>query len=382
MLHSPSADSDTASLNDGGQVFVTRPSMPDLNDFIPYLEEIWKTGILTNGGPLHQRLETELAEFLDVPHISLFTNGTIALLVALKALGRQGEVVTTPFSFVATTQAITWAGLRPVFADIAPDTLNLNPVAVNAAIGPDTAAILPVHCYGVPADVGAFAAISERLRLPIVYDAAHAFGVTAGGNSVLTHGDMSVLSFHATKVFSTFEGGAIVSRSPEAKREIDRLRNFNFIDETTIGGEGINGKMSEIHAAFGLLQLKHVRGHIQRRLQIARLYENRLAGLRGVARHPIMPGNGGYYPIQVTTHSRVDRDGLYAALRRRGIFARRYFFPLISNIPRYAGLPSANPANLPVANATAARVLCLPIYPDLKDETIEAIVALIADICE
>jgi len=298
-------------------------------------------------------------------------------VVALKALGRTGTVVTSPFSFVATAHSAVWAGLEPKFADIDPATLNLDPVLAELAIDSDTAAILPVHCYGVAADVKAFDEIARRRGMPVVYDAAHAFDVDVDGTSVLSHGEMSILSFHATKVFSTFEGGAIVSRSPEAKREVDRLKNFNIIDELRIGGDGINGKMSEIHAAFGLLQLKDVRRQIAGRLEIARRYDGLLRGIDGIELPTVSSANGSYYPIQVTPASAVDRDGLFNALRDKGIVGRRYFYPLISNFERYASLESSSRQNLPVANRVAERILCLPIYPDLANETVDRIAGLI-----
>lgn len=354
--------------------------MPELDDFVPYLRRIWDSKVLTNGGEMHHRLEAELADFLGVPHISLFNNGTIALMVALRALGRSGSVVTSPFSFVATTHSAVWADLDPIFADIDPDTLNLSPSAAEAAITSSTAAILPVHCYGVAADVKAFDEIATRHGIPVVYDAAHAFDVSVGGRSVLNHGEMSILSFHATKVFSTFEGGAIVSQSAEAKREIDRLKNFNILDETTVGGDGINGKMSEIHAAFGLLQLRDVRRQIARRLEIARRYDDQLKEVDGILRPVRASANGSYYAVQITDASAVDRDTLFSALRGQGIIARRYFYPLISNFERYASLDSSSRQNLPVANRVAERILCLPIYPDLPDTSVDRIASIVRDV--
>jgi dTDP-4-amino-4,6-dideoxygalactose transaminase len=360
-------------------IYVTQPDMPPLADFVASLEQIWDSKHLTNGGPFHQRLEQALCEHLGVEHISLFANGTLALMTALQALGIEGEVITTPYSFAATTHALKWNGLEPVFADIDPRTFNLDPDSIEAAITPRTRAIMPVHCYGTPCDVERIEAIAREHGLKVIYDAAHGFGVRQDGQSILRHGDLSVLSFHATKVFSTFEGGAIVCRDAATKRHIDHLKNFGIADEVTIVAAGINGKMNEVSAAFGLLQLQRVDAAIERRARIAAQYRRLLDGVVGITcmGEPRHQANFGYFPILVGDDYPLDRDGLCQKLRDAGIHARRYFHPLISEFPMYRDLPSASPANLPHAAAAARQVLCLPIYPALEPEQVERIAALI-----
>jgi dTDP-4-amino-4,6-dideoxygalactose transaminase len=362
------------------KIFVTQPFLPPLDEFMPYLEQIWHNKILTNGGPMHQRLERELCEHLGVRHISLFANGTLALVTALQALRITGEVITTPYSFVASSHALLWNGLTPVFADIDPVTMNLDPRRIEAAITPRTSAILPVHCYGNPCAMDAIQRIADNYNLRVIYDAAHAFGVKQDGQSILNAGDLSIMSFHATKVFNTFEGGAIVSPDAKTKQRIDYLKNFGFADEVTVVAAGINGKMSEINAAFGLLQLQHVDRALQRRREIDAMYRRLLRGLAGIT--PIQPTgqdepNCSYFPVLVDAGFGVSRDALYALLRDHEIFARRYFYPLISSFPMYRGLPSAVPANLAVATRLADQVICLPIYPDLSDEDVRRVAAVI-----
>jgi dTDP-4-amino-4,6-dideoxygalactose transaminase len=362
-------------------IYVTQPNLPPLEEFIPYLQAIWDNKILTNGGPFHQQLETALCQYLGVEHLSLLANGTIALVTALKALDIRGEVITTPYSFVATAHALKWNGIEPVFADIDPNTLNLDPARIEAAITPSTTAIMPVHVYGHPCNVNAIEAIARRHNLKVIYDAAHAFGVQGDDGSVLNHGDLSVLSFHATKVFNTFEGGAIVCPDAATKRHIDHLKNFGFVDEVTVVESGINGKMSEINAAFGLLQLKHMEQAIRRRGDIDRRYRKQLAGIPGITCPPDAGekvANYAYFPILVGDAYPLSRDDLYNKLKAHGIHARRYFYPLISNFPMYRNCPSAQTENLPVATDVANRVLCLPIYPALTDEQQMNIVSLIA----
>jgi dTDP-4-amino-4,6-dideoxygalactose transaminase len=359
---------------------VTRPTLPSLDELRPLLEEIWERRILTNNGPLHERLEAALSEHLGVAHVSLFANATLALLAALKAIGRTGEIVTTPFSFVASAHAIAWTGNRPVFVDIDPTTLNLDPAAAAAAITADTVAILPVHCYGHVCNVEAIAAVAAARGLGVVYDAAHAFGVRVHGRSVLEYGDLSVLSFHATKVFNTFEGGAVICRSPAMKRWIDRFKNFGIVDETHVESVGFNAKMSELHAAIGLAQLPAVDAMIAARREVDLRYRAALAGVPGIR---CVGGAGGgewnhaYFPIMVDPEYPLDRDALFERLRSAGIFARRYFFPLLSSLPMYADLPSAQPERLPQAVLAASRILCLPIYPELALEDQARIVDLI-----
>ena len=367
-------------MNDHSPIYVTQPYLPPLDEFIPYLQKIWDNKLLTNGGPFHVQLEKSLCQYLGVEHISLFTNGTIALVTALQALRITGEVITTPYSFVATAHSLIWHGNKPVFVDIDPLSLNLNPAKIEAAITPQTTAIMPVHCYGHPCDVDAIQRIADNYNLRVIYDAAHAFGVRCHCGSVLNHGDLSVLSFHATKVFNTFEGGAIVSPDAKTKLRIDQLKNFGFVDETTVVAPGINGKMSEINAAFGLLQLEHIHRAMARRKVIDAIYRSSLRdtpGIRCVEAGVEAEANHAYFPILVGPEYALTRDQLYQKMRDHGIHPRRYFYPLISSFPMYRGLPSAHPANLPVATAVAQQVLCLPIYPDLTDEQIERVIALI-----
>ncbi|WP_417539724.1 DegT/DnrJ/EryC1/StrS family aminotransferase [Marinobacter sp.] len=359
---------------------VTSPLLPPLEEFIPYLERIWESRILTNGGSMHQALEQALCEYLGVEHIALFANGTLALVTALQALRITGEVITTPYSFVATAHSLLWNGIKPVFVDIDPVTLNIDPSKIEAAITPQTTAILPVHCYANPCDVEAITQIADNYNLRVIYDAAHAFAVRDQGGSILRHGDLSVLSFHATKVFNTFEGGAIICPDQKTKQRINHLKNFGFVNETTVVAPGINGKMSEINAAFGLLQLNHIDAALKRRAEIDALYRRLLAGVPGLT--CVEPGkqtfrNHAYFPVLIEDDFAISRDELNARLRESGILARRYFFPLISDFPMYRGLPSSLPANLPVAQSVARRVLCLPIYPDLNDDDVEGICELL-----
>jgi dTDP-4-amino-4,6-dideoxygalactose transaminase len=361
-------------------VYVTQPSLPPLEDFVPYLEKIWENKILTNGGPFHQQLEAALAKYLGVEHLALFCNATIALITALQALRVTGEVITTPYSFVATANSLMWNGLTPVFVDIDPDTLNIDPARIEAAITPRTTAIMPVHCYGQPCNIAEIQKIADSYNLKVIYDAAHAFGVEDKNGSVLQAGDMSVLSFHATKVFNTFEGGAIICPDAKTKLRIDRLKNFGFVDELTVAAAGINGKMSELNAAFGLLQLEHVDKAISDRRQIDEFYRGALsdvAGIRIPQRSNTTAANYSYFPILVDRPYPLDRDALFEKLKSAGIFARRYFYPLITEFPMYRGLPSADPANLPVAVNAASQVICLPIYPALAMNDLERIVELI-----
>jgi len=362
-------------------IYVTQPHLPPLEEFVPYLQEIWDNKILTNNGPFHKKLEQELCEFLGVDHLALFTNATIALVTALQALRISGEVITTPYSFVATAHSLLWNNIKPVFVDIDPKFYNLDPAKIEAAITPDTSAILPVHCYGNPCDVKRIQRIADTYGLKVIYDAAHAFGVRYQGESLLQHGDMSVLSFHATKVFNTFEGGAIICPDAKTKQRIDYLKNFGFADEVTVTAPGINGKMSEVNAAFGLLQLQYVVKAMQRRKEIDARYRDHLAKVTGISILPLPPdthGNASYFPVLVEDNYPLSRDDLYQRMKEANINGRRYFYPLISDMPMYRSLPSAAVANLPVARAIADRVICLPIYPDLSDEQVDAIADLLA----
>ncbi len=364
------------------KTYVTQPSLPPLDEFMPYLAEIWDTKILTNGGPFHQRLEAALCEYLGVKHLSLFSNGTIALVTALQTLRVGGEVITTPYSFVATAHSLLWNGIKPVFVDVDPDTLNMDPARIEAAITPQTTAIMPVHCYGHPCDVDAIQKIADNYNLKVIYDAAHAFGVQCHCGSVLNHGDLSVLSFHATKVFNTFEGGAIVCPDAKTKQRIDHLKNFGFVDEVTVVAPGINGKMNEFSAALGLLQLKRIDETIRMRQAVDARYRAGLAEVKGIhclASSGEIVQNYAYFPILVKPDYPLSRDALYAKLQQHGIYGRRYFYPLISNFPMYRGMSSAARANLPVANRAADEVLCLPMYQALDPQTQDRIVALIAE---
>ncbi len=358
-------------MSNSDPIYVTRPHLPPLPEFISYLETIWSTALLTNDGPFHQQLERALCEYLGLEHIALVTNGTLGLVTALQALRVTGEVITTPYSFVATAHSLLWNGIKPVFVDIDPHSLNLDPEKIEAAITPQTTAIMPVHCYGHPCDVVAIQRIADNYNLKIIYDGAHAFGVKYQGGSVLKHGDLSVLSFHATKVFNTFEGGAIVCPDAKTKLRIDQLKNFGFVDEVTVVAPGINGKMSEFNAALGLLQLQHIERALARRKEIDATYRELLKGVTGVRfaqEAAETEANYSYFPILVDADYPVGRDALYKKLRDHNIYTRRYFYPLISDFPMYRGLPSANRNNLPVATDTALKVLCLPIYPLLTFE--------------
>lgn len=363
-------------MNRNEKVFVTQPYLPPLQEFIPYLEKIWNSKVLTNCGPFHEQFEQALCEHLGVEHIALFANGTLALVTALQSLRISGEVITTPYSFVATSHSLLWNGIKPVFVDIDPKTLNIDPEQIEAAITPHTTAIMPVHCYGHPCDVDAIQRIADTYNLKVIYDAAHAFGVQCHCGSVLKHGDLSVLSFHATKVFNTFEGGAIVCPDMKTKVRIDQLKNFGHVGEVNVVAPGINGKMSEFNAALGLLQLKYIDDAIARRRIIDAAYRERLRGVKGI--HCLgdsgeKVANYAYFPILVNRDYPISRDDLYQAMKDRAIHPRRYFYPLISEFPMYRGLPSAHRENLPHATEAARKVLCLPIYPALALDVVSEV---------
>lgn len=349
-------------------IYVTKPYLPPLSEFVRMLEQVWDSRILTNNGPFHQQLEARLREVFDSASVSLTTNGMLALTTAINAAELEGEVITTPYSFVATTHALTLEGLTPVFVDIRPSDLNIDPNQIEAAITERTTAIVAVHVYGNPCAVTQIEDIAARHGLKVIYDAAHAFGVRYRGKSLLSYGDFAALSFHATKAFNTFEGGAVVSRFPEGKRAVDAVRNFGIADETNIPVVGTNAKMSEINAAFGMVQLDHFDDVLHQRRKIDAFYRETLKDVEGIDLVEIpkdVEPNYSYFPILVRDNYRLSRDALYEALKADGIYSRRYFYPLLSSLPMYVGLPSASPERLPQAERAAAQVLCLPIYPDL-----------------
>ena len=362
-------------------ITVTSPLLPDLSELVKSLEQIWKYKWLTNCGPYHQKLEVELCEYLKVKHLSLFTNGTLPLITALQAMHITGEVITTPYSFVATTHAIWWNGLKPVFVDVDPVTCNINPEKIEEAITPQTTAIMPVHVYGTPCDTERIQAIADKHGLKVIYDAAHAFGVEVNGKSVLEAGDMSTLSFHATKVYNTVEGGALIMHDKETKRYIDYLRNFGFSGETEIVAPGINSKMDEMRAAYGLINLKQANAAIESRRQVAMWYRDALKDVKGISYLNDMPNvrhNYAYFPIFVDADVYgMTRDELYAKMKAGNVLGRRYFYPLISNLAVYRSLESAAPSHLPVANKIADSVICLPMYAGLTKEEAERVVAQI-----
>jgi dTDP-4-amino-4,6-dideoxygalactose transaminase len=362
-------------------IFVTQPYLPPLEEFQKYLKQIWGNKILTNNGPFHQELEKALCDYLDVEYISLFSNGTLAIVSALQALHITGEVITTPYSFVATTHALWWNNIKPVFADIDPDTFNLDPGRIEAAITPLTTAILPVHVYGNPCNVDEIQRIADTYGLKVIYDACHTFGVRIKGIPVLKFGDLSVMSFHATKVYNTFEGGAIVCHDEATKKRIDNLKNFGFVNETTVVTPGINAKMNEIQAAMGLLQLKYIDGLIEKRKQIVEQYRERLNGINGITYMEDMPGVKhcySYFPVLIDKDKYgKTRDDLYEELKKHSIYGRRYFYPLISQFPTYRGLDSAQPGKMPVAERITEEVICLPIYSNLEVENILRIVDIV-----
>lgn len=353
-------------------ITVTSPLLPDLDEFHGLLKEIWDSKWITNNGSFHKKLEAALCEYLKVPYVSLFTNGTLPLLTALQALRITGEVITTPYSFVATTHALWWNGIKPVFVDIDPRTGNLDPNKIEAAITPKTTAILPVHVYGKPCEVDAIQAIADKYGLKVIYDAAHAFGVEVNGESILNAGDMSTLSFHATKVFNTIEGGAMIMHDAKTKQRIDYLKNFGFAGETEVVGPGINSKMDEVRSAYGLLNLKQVDAAIAARKKVAMAYRDALRSVEGITFWDDMPGvkhNYSYFPVFVDAEKYgMTRDELYEKMRMKNVWGRRYFYPLISEFSTYRGLESATSENLPQATKMAESVICLPMHHALSEE--------------
>lgn len=362
-------------------ITVTSPLLPDLDEFTKELKNIWDSKWITNNGSYHKKLETALAEYLGVPYVSLFTNGTLPLITALQALRITGEVITTPYSFVATTHALWWNGIKPVFVDIDPKTGNLDPEKIEAAITPKTTAIMPVHVYGNPCDTKRIQEIADTYGLKVIYDAAHAFGVKVNGESVLNAGDLSTLSFHATKVFNTVEGGAMVMHDAKTKQRIDHLKNFGFADEVTVVGPGINSKMDEIRSAYGLINLQQVDNAIEARHQVALKYREALRCVEGITFFEDIEGvrhNYSYFPIFVDANKYgMTRDELYFKMKEANVLGRRYFYPLISEFSTYRGLESATPSNLPNAHKMADSVICLPLHHGLSGDDIERILDLI-----
>ena len=362
-------------------ITVTSPLLPELYEFQGLLKEIWDSKWVTNNGQFHKQLEQALCEYLKIPYISLFTNGTLPLLTALQALHINGEVITTPYSFVATTHAIWWNGCKPVFVDIEESTCGINPDKIEAAITPRTTAIMPVHCYGIPCDLERIQAIADKYNLRVIYDAAHAFGVEVNGESVLNQGDLATLSFHATKVFNTLEGGALVMHDAETKKRIDYLKNFGFAGETEVVAPGINSKMDEVRAAYGLLNLKQVDEAIEKRHQVANRYREALRDVKGIRFYDDMVDvrhNYSYFPIFVDAEQYgMTRDELYFKLKEQGVLGRRYFYPLISTFSTYRGLPSAAPENLPVATRIANEVICLPMHHGLDEDDIGRVIDIV-----
>lgn len=360
---------------------VTSPLLPDLGDFSSMLQNIWNNKWITNNGQYHQQLEDALCKYLKVSFISLFTNGTLPLLTALQALRISGEVITTPYSFVATTHSIWWNGLKPVFVDIDPSNCGIDPNRIEAAITPRTTAIMPVHCYGKPCDIVSIQQIADKYGLKVIYDAAHAFGVEVNGKSILEYGDISTLSFHATKVFNTIEGGAMVVHDEATKQRIDYLKNFGFESETEVIAPGINGKLDELRSVFGLLNLQQIDAAIEARHQVAIQYRDALRGVPGIRFFDDMPGvrhNYSYFPIFVNAEEYgITRDELYFKMREQGILGRRYFYPLISTFSSYRGLPSAASENLPNATRIANEVICLPMHHNLSAEDVNHVLDVI-----
>ena len=372
-------------MSEKSQITVTSPLLPPLEEFNSYLQQIWDSKWITNNGHFHQQLEQALAEYLGVEYLSLFTNGTLPLITAFQALGiREGEVITTPYSFVATSHSIWWNGLKPVFVDIEEDTCGIDPSKIEAAITPNTVAIMPVHCYGKPCKTAEIDAIAKKHNLKVIYDAAHAFGVTQNGQSVLQAGDISTLSFHATKVYNTIEGGALICHSAEMKYHVDNLKNFGFRGETTVVAPGINSKMNEMRAAYGLLNLRQVDAAIEARKQVAKQYIDALQYVQGIRIFQLLPIAGddnstrlnySYFPIFVDEEQYgISRDALYEKMRANNVLGRRYFYPLITDFEPYKDIPSANPANLPVANKIANQVICLPMHHALAEDDVKRVI--------
>lgn len=363
-------------------IFVTQPSLPPLDEFVDSLQKIWESKWITNSGQFHKELESRLANYLGVPYVSLFSNGTLALVTAIQALGLTGEVITTPFSFVATTHALWWNKIKPVFADIDPVSGNIDPAKIEPLITERTSAILPVHVYGNPCNHDAIDQTAKKHGLKLIYDAAHAFAVKRNGQSILNYGDLSILSFHATKIFNTIEGGAVISGNVEMKQRIDRLKNFGFVDEVTVSEPGINAKMNELQAAYGLMQLDRIDSDIADCCRIAEYYRSELESVNGIECYLISDGvswNYSYFPIKITSEFKASRDEVYDHLKMKNVFARKYFYPLISTFAPYSELSSSGVQKLPIAHAYADQILCLPIYSGLSIQHVKQIITLIKE---
>lgn len=361
-------------------IYVTQPTLPPLNEFYPYLEMIWKNNILTNNGPIHQQLENELCRYLGVDYISLFNNGTVALITALQALKMKqgGEIITTPYTFIATAHSIVWNKFIPVFVDINRETTNIDVEKIEAAITENTVAIMPVHCYGIPCDVIALDSLAKKYNLKLIYDAAHAFDVRYEGQSLLNYGDLSVISFHATKVFNTFEGGAVVSHSKQMKEYIDQLKNFGFKNETNVDDISLNGKLSEVHAAMGLLQLKYLKENLSKRAKVDKYYRELLKsiiGIQCIQRGNVEQDNYAYFPIIVNEAYKLSRDELMDKLKANGIYARKYFYPILTEFDCYTGYDTQTPT----AQELSEKIICLPMYPTLTVDNVRYIAQIIGD---
>ena len=368
------------------KIYITKPFLPPLDEYVKYLEKIWTSKQLTNNGPFHQQFEKELANYLGVKYVSLTNNATTGLLIAIKALELKGEIITTPYSFVATAHSIMWNGLTPVFVDINPSTCNIDPDKIENAITSKTSAILPVHVYGNPCETQKIKDIANKHNLKVIYDAAHAFGVKENDRSILNEGDLSILSFHATKVFNTFEGGAIISDSPEMKKKIDDLMNFGYQSEIVVNDIGINGKMNEIQSAMGLLQLKYIDQSVKKRNLVAEHYRKGLKSIKGIEYLPERNNvnyNYAYFPIFINEKEYgMSRDTLYNKLKENNIFGRRYFYPLISQFDEYVRLPSSRASNLQKAVEMSKQVICLPIYPNLDTEDVKLVIKIIHNLAK
>lgn len=361
-------------------IYVTRPDLPPLEDFVSSLAQIWESKILTNNGPFHIEFEKQLSEYLGVNYVSVFSNGTLALITALQCLGIKGEVITTPYTFVATVNSLHWNGITPVFCDVDPVYGNIDADKIEALITPNTTAIMPVHVYGNPCDMQKIQAIAGKHGLKVIYDAAHAFGVKEQGNSILNFGDLSILSFHATKTFNTIEGGAIICHDAATKERIDNLKNFGITGELTVTEPGINAKMNELQSAFGILQLKDIEAHISKRKNITELYRkelNNITGIRVLRDMPDTRSNYSYFPVFVDRDYPLTRDELYEMLKENNVYSRRYFYPLVSSFSPYNELASSAENNLPHASRLSEEVLCLPLYSDLDPDIVRKIAALI-----